>query len=89
MGLFVLYFGTNVTYDTVAHHTICFGKTYRELLQSIFREEDLSDDLSVYVHRPTATDPSMAPPGCDSFYALAPVPNLRSGINWGEVAYLK
>jgi len=85
MGLFVLYFGTNVTYDTVAHHTICFGKTYRELLKSIFKEEILSDDMSLYVHRPTATDPSMAPPGCDSFYALAPVPNLRSGINWDEV----
>jgi phytoene desaturase len=88
MGLFVLYFGTNKLYPEVAHHTIVFGKTYKKLLDEIFREQTLSEDVSLYVHRPTATDPGMAPPGCDSFYALAPVPHLNAKINWQEIGPL-
>lgn len=86
MGLFVLYFGTTRRYDDVAHHTIWFGDRYRELLQDIFHNHHLGDDFSLYVHRPTATDPSFAPPGCDSWYVLAPVPNLQSGTDWNAVA---
>jgi phytoene desaturase len=86
MGLFVLYFGTTRRYEDVAHHTIWFGERYKELLRAIFDCKPLSADFSLYVHRPTATDPSFAPPGCDSWYVLAPVPNLRSGTNWNEVA---
>jgi phytoene desaturase len=86
MGLFVLYFGTTRRYDDVAHHTIWFGDRYRELLQDIFHKHHLGDDFSLYVHRPTATDPSFAPLGCDSWYVLAPVPNLQSGTDWNAVA---
>jgi phytoene desaturase len=86
MGLFVLYFGTTRKYENVAHHTIWFGDRYRELLQDIFHKHHLGSDFSLYVHRPTATDPSFAPPGCDSFYVLAPVPNLQSGTDWDGVA---
>jgi phytoene desaturase len=86
MGLFVLYFGTTRRYDDVAHHTIWFGDRYRELLQDIFHKHHLGDDFSLYVHRPTATDPSFAPPGCDSWYVLAPVPNLQSATDWNAVA---
>jgi phytoene desaturase len=86
MGLFVLYFGTTRRYEDVAHHTIWFGERYRDLLRDIFDCKPLSADFSLYVHRPTATDPSFAPPGCDSWYVLAPVPNLRSGTKWNEVA---
>jgi phytoene desaturase len=82
MGLFVLYFGTTRTYPDVAHHTIWFGDRYRELLRDIFHRHRLGPDFSLYVHRPTATDPSFAPPGCDSYYVLAPVPNLQSGTDW-------
>jgi len=82
MGLFVLYFGTTRTYPEVAHHTIWLGPRYRELLRDIFDRKVLADDFSLYLHRPTATDPSFAPPGCDSFYVLCPVPNLQSGIDW-------
>lgn len=85
MGLFVLYFGTKKKYPDIAHHTIVFGKAYRELLHEIFNLGKLSDDMSLYIHRPTATDSLMAPSGCDSFYALAPVPNLSSDINWDEM----
>ena len=82
MGLFVLYFGTRRQYPDVVHHTIWFGKRYRELLADIFQRKVLADDFSLYVHRPTATDPSFAPPGCDSFYVLCPVPNLQAGVDW-------
>ena len=82
MGLFVLYFGTRRCYQDVAHHTIWLGKRYRELLHDIFSGHVLSDDFSLYVHRPTATDPSFAPPGCDSFYVLCPVPNLQATLDW-------
>jgi phytoene desaturase len=86
MGLFVLYFGTTRQYPDVAHHTIWFGDRYRELLRDIFHRHHLGPDFSLYVHRPTATDPSFAPPGCDSFYVLAPVPNLQSGTDWQATA---
>lgn len=82
MGLFVLYFGTTKQYPDVAHHTIWLGQRYRELLRDIFDRKVLANDFSLYVHRPTATDPSFAPTGCDSFYVLAPVPNLEAGIDW-------
>jgi phytoene desaturase len=82
MGLFVLYFGTTRTYPEVAHHTIWLGQRYRELLADIFHHKTLSDDFSLYLHRPTATDPSFAPPGCDSFYVLCPVPNLKGAVDW-------
>jgi phytoene desaturase len=82
MGLYVLYFGTKKQYPDVAHHTIWMGKRYRELLDDIFHKKILSDDFSLYLHRPTATDPSFAPEGCDSFYVLCPVPNMQSGIDW-------
>jgi len=82
MGLFVLYFGTRKTYPDVAHHTIWLGERYRELLDEIFNKKVLSEDFSLYLHRPTATDPSFAPAGCESFYVLCPVPNLQAGIDW-------
>jgi phytoene desaturase len=86
MGLFVLYFGTTRTYPDVAHHTIWMGERYRELLADIFDHKTLSEDFSLYLHRPTATDPSFAPVGCDSFYVLCPVPNLLGQQDWAESA---
>lgn len=82
MGLYVLYFGTTCTYPEVAHHTIWMGARYRELLNDIFNEKILPDDFSLYLHRPTATDLSFAPAGCDSFYVLCPVPNLKGNVDW-------
>jgi phytoene desaturase len=82
MGLFVLYFGSTKQFPEVAHHTIWLGKRHKELLTEIFHGQQLPEDFSLYVHRPTATDCSFAPEGCDSFYVLAPVPNLRADIDW-------
>ncbi len=86
MGLFVWYFSTNKIFTDVPHHTILFGETYREVLHQIFESQELSDDLSIYLHRPSATDVQYAPAGHDSFYALVPVPNLASGIDWAKQA---
>lgn len=82
MGLFVLYFGTTCTYPEVAHHTIWLGERYRDLLDDIFNKQVLTQDFSLYLHRPTATDTSFAPAGCESFYVLCPVPNNQAGIDW-------
>ena len=82
MGLYVLFFGTKTQYPDIAHHTIWMGPRYKELLADIFDKKILADDFSLYVHRPTATDDSFAPEGCDSFYVLCPVPNLRGNIDW-------
>ena len=82
MSLFVWYFGTDCRYDDVPHHSILLGPRYRELLDDIFKHHRLADDFSLYLHRPTATDPSMAPDGCDAFYVLSPVPHQASGVDW-------
>ncbi len=82
MSLFVIYFGTKRQYPDIAHHDIILSARYRELLEDIFTKKILADDFSLYLHRPTATDPSMAPPGCDAFYVLAPVPHNGSGLDW-------
>ena len=82
MGLFVYYFGTKKTYSNVEHHTIKFGNKYKEHLDDIFDKKKLNNDISYYLHRPSATDKSMAPDGNDCFYVLVPVPNNQSKIDW-------
>lgn len=84
MGLFVLFLGVDREYPNLAHHTIMFGGAYKELLEDIFERKVLSDDISVYLHAPTRTDPSLAPRGHESLYVLCPVPNLQSEIDWQE-----
>jgi len=82
MSLFVWYFGTSRKFADVGHHTIVLGPRYRALLNDIFRRKVLADDFSLYLHRPTAADPSLAPPGCDAFYVLSPTPNLGADVDW-------
>jgi len=86
MGLFVLYFGTTRRYPDVAHHTIVMGPRFRGLLDDVFHHGVLAEDMSLYLHRPTSTDPGMAPPGCDAWYVLVPVPNSRDAVRvaWQE-----
>ena len=82
-SLFVAYFGVKKKYEHMAHHSILFGPRYRELIAEIFKGPSLPDDFSLYLHRPTATDPALAPEGCDGFYVLSPVPNLeKAPIDW-------
>jgi phytoene desaturase len=85
MSVFVWYFGVNRQYHEVPHHMMVLGARYQGLLEDIFKHKVLSEDFSLYLHRPSATDPSMAPLGCDTFYALVPVPHLDSGSDWQAI----
>jgi phytoene desaturase len=85
MSCFLLYVGTRRQYPQLAHHTLILTERYRDLLRDIFGKKILPDDFSMYLHAPTRTDPSMAPPGGESMYVLVPVANQRSGIDWAAV----
>jgi phytoene desaturase len=85
MSLFLIYFGTDRTYPDLAHHSIVLTERYRELLEDIFQKKILADDFSLYLHAPTRTDPSLAPPGCECFYVLSPVPHLGGDVDWNAV----
>ncbi len=83
MSLFVLYFGARRSYPHLAHHNVIFGPRYRGLLGDVFRRGRLADDFSLYLHAPSRSDPTLAPPGCETFYVLSPVPHLgKLPINW-------
>lgn len=85
-SLFVVHFGLEGTWPGIPHHTILFGPRYRGLLEDIFKHGVLPRDFSIYLHHPTVTDPSMAPAGKSTFYALVPVANMaRLPIDWAEV----
>jgi phytoene desaturase len=86
MSLYVLYFGTDRPYE-LAHHNVLFGPRYRELLRDVFQGSALPDDFSLYLHAPSVTDPSLAPPGCGCFYVLSPVPHLgNADLDWNTLA---
>ena len=83
MSLMLIYFGTRVRYPDLAHHTILFGTRYKGLLDDIFHGHQVPDDFSLYLHAPTVTDPSLAPPGGEAFYVLSPVPHLgQANVDW-------
>ncbi len=85
MSLFVGYFGADRTWPDLAHHTIILGGRYQELLEDIFERKILADDFSLYLHAPTRTDPSLAPPGQEAFYVLSPVPNTQADLDWEAI----
>lgn len=85
MSLFVVYFGTDKKYPHLPHHSIVLGPRYEGLLTDIFDRKIVAEDFSLYLHRPTATDPSLAPEGCDCFYVLSPVPHLGGGQDWATL----
>lgn len=82
MSVFLLYLGVRRTYPRLKHHTLILSERYRELVRDIFDRKVLPDDFSMYLHVPTRTDPTMAPPGCESMYVLVPVPHLGGGTDW-------
>lgn len=83
MSLFVIYFGLKRQHAHLKHHTVLFGPRYRELIAEIFKGPALPEDFSLYLHSPSVTDPSLAPPGCSTHYVLSPVPHLGSAaIDW-------
>jgi len=86
MSCFLLYIGSRRRYPELLHHTLILSKRYRELVRDIFDRKILTEDFSMYLHVPSRTDPSMAPPGGESMYVLVPVPHLGSGVDWASAA---
>ncbi len=85
-SLFVVHFGIKGTWPGIAHHMILFGPRYKGLLDDIYSNGVLPEDFSIYLHHPTVTDPSMAPEGHSTFYALVPVAHMgKLPINWDEM----
>jgi len=85
-SLFVVHFGIKGAWPGIPHHMILFGPRYKGLLTDIYDTGVLSEDFSLYLHHPTVTDPSLAPEGHSTFYALAPVPHMgKFPMNWDEV----
>ncbi|RUS94383.1 phytoene desaturase [Dulcicalothrix desertica PCC 7102] len=82
MSVFVIYFGTNRRYQHMAHHEMLMAPEYHNFMQDIFERKHLPSYFCLYLHRPTATDASLAPLGCESWYALVPVPNLSGQTDW-------
>lgn len=86
-SLFLVHFGIKGTWPGIPHHMILFGPRYKGLLDDIYDHGVLSQDFSLYLHHPTVTDPSLAPEGHSTFYALAPVPHLgKFPVDWNEIA---
>lgn len=86
-SLFLVHFGIKGTWPGIPHHMILFGPRYQGLLDDIYEHGVLSQDSSLYLHHPTVTDPSLAPEGHSTFYALAPVPHLgKFPVDWNEIA---
>ena len=84
MSLVVLYFGfkdDGAPLD-LRHHNIILGPRYEPLLKEIFDDLTLPEDFSQYLHIPTLTDPTLAPPGHHAAYTLIPVPHNGSGVDW-------
>jgi phytoene desaturase len=86
MSCFLLYLGLNRQYPHLRHHTILMPERYRALIAEIFDGQGLPSDLALYLHTPTRTDPTLAPPGGESLYVLAPVPHLGHGVDWQREA---
>ncbi len=85
-SLFVVHFGMKGAWPGIPHHMILFGPRYRGLLSDIYDTGVLPRDFSLYLHHPTVTDPSMAPEGHSTFYALAPVPHMgKLPVDWSEI----
>ncbi|MGW4035838.1 phytoene desaturase [Streptomyces sp. NPDC004778] len=75
----ILHAGTDRTWPDLEHHTISFGAAWKSTFRQLTRTGELMSDPSLLITRPTATDPSLAPPGKHLHYILAPCPNTTIG----------
>jgi phytoene desaturase len=74
-GGLLLLLGVEGEVPELAHHTLLFTDDWRAGFDDIFgRRPAIPEPASLYVCRPSATDPTVAPPGCENLFALVPVP---------------
>jgi len=85
MSCFLLYLGTDRTFDALRHHTLLVGSGYRRFIRDVTQTGRIAPTFSTYVHAPARSEPAMAAPGGDSLCVLLPVPNQRRHrIDWGR-----
>jgi phytoene desaturase len=82
---FLLLAGSTQRYSRIAHHNIHFGRSWHGVFDELIDRGQLMSDPSVLVTSATRTDPSLAPPGRETYYVLLPTPNLSAGIDWDVV----
>ncbi len=88
----VAHVGCAAVGERAGHHTILFGDAWRQTFRDIIRDGRPMGDPSLLVTRPSAGDPSLAPPGRDLLYVLAPAPNTEVGVvDWAasEASYVE
>jgi phytoene desaturase len=64
-----------------AHHNLHFGEEWEGGFEALAAGVRMPDP-SILVTLHSLDDPSLAPPGCSTLYALEPVPNLDGKIDW-------
>lgn len=67
-----------------AHHNIHFGRDWDDAFKAIIHDGVRMADPSVLVTVHSVDDPTLAPAGCSTIYALEPVPNLDGRIDWSR-----
>jgi phytoene desaturase len=79
----VLHVGSRQAYTKIAHHNIHFGAAWKTTFHEVIRDGTVMSDPSLLVTNPTHTDPSAAPDGRQTYYVLAPAPNLDlAPLDW-------
>jgi phytoene desaturase len=76
--------GSSAAYPDGVHHTILFGRAWREVFEELLGGRLMSDP-SVLVSRPTVSDPGLAPPDREIYYVLVPTPNTDAGLDWDRI----
>ena len=85
-GVFMVHFAVEGSWPGIPHHTVLFGPRFEGLAEDIFEHGVLPQDMAIYLHHPTVTDPALAPPGKSVFYAMIPVPNMgRLPVDWEQL----
>ncbi len=82
---FLLLAGSSAHYSQIAHHNIHFGHSWKGVFTDLIDRRQLMSDPSLLVTNPTRSDPSLAPPGKQSYYVLFPTPNLDADVDWATV----
>lgn len=83
----VLHLGVDRRYPQLAHHNVFYSRGARKHFQSVFHDQVLSEDPTIYLVAPVNTDPSQAPPDCDIIKVLPHIPHIRDRDPFSESDY--